>query len=48
MTSDRPYRKALARDFAVSELQKGSGTQFDPQVVDVFVKILKEENVSLN
>ncbi|MCL1972349.1 MAG: GAF domain-containing protein [Endomicrobia bacterium] len=48
MTSDRPYRKALPREFAVSELQKGSGTQFDPQVVDVFVKILNEENTNIN
>jgi HD-GYP domain-containing protein (c-di-GMP phosphodiesterase class II) len=49
MTSDRPYRKALPKDHAVSELQKGSGTQFDPQVVDVFVKILRDENMmSLN
>jgi len=46
MTSNRPYRKALSKDFAVAELKKGSGTQFDPQVIDVFVKILKEESLN--
>ena len=48
MTSDRPYRKALPKEYAISELRKGAGTQFDPGVVDVFVGILKEENTSLN
>ncbi len=44
MTSDRPYRKALPRDHAISELERGAGTQFDPNVVTVFVKILQDEN----
>jgi len=43
MTSNRPYRKALPRDYAISELKKGAGTQFDPNVVEVFVDILKEQ-----
>ena len=42
MTSDRPYRKALGREKAVSELTKGSGTQFDPKVVEVFLGLEKE------
>ncbi|HAZ07038.1 MAG TPA: hypothetical protein DCZ01_00630 [Elusimicrobia bacterium] len=37
MTSDRPYRKALGKDIAISELKKGSGTQFDPKVVETFL-----------
>jgi HD-GYP domain-containing protein (c-di-GMP phosphodiesterase class II) len=41
MTSDRPYRKSLGKEVAIHELVNGSGTQFDPNVVDVFVKILK-------
>ncbi|MDR2395630.1 MAG: hypothetical protein LBD57_03380 [Endomicrobium sp.] len=40
MTSDRPYRKSLGKEAAVEELIRGSGTQFDPRVVDVFVYIL--------
>jgi HD-GYP domain-containing protein (c-di-GMP phosphodiesterase class II) len=39
MTSDRPYREALSDDEAVKELLKGSGTQFDPEVVDAFLAI---------
>ncbi|MCX5679486.1 MAG: GAF domain-containing protein [Candidatus Omnitrophica bacterium] len=36
MTSDRPYRKAMSHEEAVSELKRCSGTQFDPKVVDAF------------
>ncbi len=39
MTSDRPYRKALSRDIAISELKRGAGTQFDPMVVEAFLEI---------
>ena len=43
MTSDRPYRHALTRDRAIEELRQGAGTQFDPDVVAVFVDMVKEE-----
>lgn len=36
MTSDRVYRAALSIDDALAELRKGRGTQFDPQIVDLF------------
>jgi putative nucleotidyltransferase with HDIG domain len=36
MTSDRVYRAALPVDVALGELAKGRGTQFDPQIVDLF------------
>ena len=39
MRSDRPYRKALGTDIAESELTKGAGRQFDPQVVQAFLKL---------
>lgn len=41
MTSDRSYRKALRRKVAVEELRRGSGTQFDRQVVDALIAALK-------
>lgn len=42
MTSDRPYRKALTLDSAISELSENSGTQFDPAIVEIFTAILDE------
>ncbi len=42
MTHERPYRKALSRKQAVDELKKGSGIQFDPQLVKVFIGLLPE------
>jgi response regulator RpfG family c-di-GMP phosphodiesterase len=38
MTSDRSYRRALPHDVAVNELDRCSGAQFDPQIVDVFLR----------
>ncbi|MFA5309889.1 MAG: HD domain-containing phosphohydrolase [Dehalococcoidales bacterium] len=38
MTSDRPYRTAMSAGKAIREIQKCSGTQFDPRVVKAFMK----------
>lgn len=43
MILDRPYRKALAHDEAVAELRRRAGTQFDPQLVDPFVRLLESQ-----
>ena len=42
ITSDRPYRKARGFDAAREEILRCSGTQFDPAVVEVFLKIPNE------
>jgi putative nucleotidyltransferase with HDIG domain len=42
ITSDRPYRSARSFDAARSEILRCSGTQFDPAVVEVFLKIPDE------
>lgn len=39
MGADRPYRKGLQRDVILGELKKYLGSQFDPKVVDVFLKL---------
>lgn len=38
MTSDRPYRKALSHEFAIEEMKKKSGIQFNKEVVDAFIR----------
>lgn len=42
ITSDRPYRSASDFDFARKEILRCSGTQFDPAVVEIFLKIPNE------
>jgi putative nucleotidyltransferase with HDIG domain len=41
MLADRPYRKGMPMSDIVEELRKGSGTQFDPLVIDAFLKTLQ-------
>ncbi len=38
MTSERTYRKALSEKEAIHEIQKNSGTQFDPEIARIFVE----------
>ena len=45
MTSDRIYQEHVAHEDAVAELERCAGTQFDPQVVAVFVKSVKRGEV---
>jgi diguanylate cyclase (GGDEF)-like protein len=45
MTTDRPYRDALPEREAIRRLKLSSGTQFDPQVVDVFVRLHAEGRI---
>jgi len=40
---DRPYRKAYSQEKAITTIKKASGTQFDPDIVNSFLKILQEE-----
>jgi len=43
MTSDRPYRKGLSADVSIDEIIRCSGTQFDPLIVEVFVRMMREK-----
>ena len=45
MTSDRVYRTSLSDETAISELKKNSGSQFDPEIANVFLKLLKEHKI---
>jgi HD-GYP domain-containing protein (c-di-GMP phosphodiesterase class II) len=40
MTNTRPYRAAMPKEKAIEELVNNKNTQFDPDIVDAYVKIL--------
>jgi len=46
MTSDRPYRKARSEAEAREEIRKCSGTQFDPELAEMFLEVLNSEDQS--
>lgn len=41
MTNNRPYKKAMAQKEALHELERCSGTQFDPKIVNIFKEYMK-------
>ena len=41
MTSPRPYRDASSREKAIEELRRSASTQFDPELVEVFIGIIQ-------
>ena len=43
MTSNRSYRKVLPQDVVRSEIEKGRGTQFDPNVVEKMLQMIDED-----
>ena len=42
MTTNRIYRKAISHEYALEEVIRNSGTQFDPEIVRIFVKWWEE------
>lgn len=44
MTSDRPYRKGMEIEAALSEIKRNIGTQFDPKIADVFIRIINSDS----
>ncbi len=42
MTSDRPYRKAYSREYAIEELKRYAGEMYDPKIVEIFIKTLNK------
>ncbi|MBO4514766.1 MAG: HD domain-containing protein [Lachnospiraceae bacterium] len=43
MTSNRSYRKYMAQDVVRAEIEKNSGTQFDPEVASAMLKLIDED-----
>src|SRR3972149_2841329 len=44
MTTDRPYRKKMAKKEIIKEIKRCCGTQFDPKVVKIFLEILEKNS----
>jgi putative nucleotidyltransferase with HDIG domain len=47
MASDRPYHRAMSTRAIIAEIQRCRGTQFDPVLVDIFVKLIQDHGASL-
>ena len=46
MTTSRPYRKGLTEQQALDEIRRGLGTQFDPRLGEVFIRIREETTLN--
>jgi HD-GYP domain-containing protein (c-di-GMP phosphodiesterase class II) len=45
MTSDRSYRKAMAKEKALAILIKDKGKMFNPELVDIFVDLIRSKKL---
>jgi diguanylate cyclase (GGDEF)-like protein len=43
MTHDRPYKNAISKEEALAEIKRCSGSQFDPDLAEIFIEMLTEE-----
>ena len=44
LISDRPYRRALSQDRVMEIIKSEAGAQFDPKIVDVFLRVLEQKD----
>ncbi|RLD06358.1 MAG: two-component system response regulator, partial [Chloroflexota bacterium] len=42
LNSDRPYRKAWKKEKVLAHIHQEAGSHFDPQIVEIFLAIMKE------
>ena len=48
MSSQRIYRNQLPPEKIIQELENNKGTQFDPEITDIFLKLLREDRIHVN
>jgi len=48
MTANRVYRKQMDFGYVLNEMRKGRGTQFDPQIVDIMLRLVDDGTIDLN
>ena len=44
MNSNRVYRKKLTKECIISEIEQNKGRQFDPEIADIMLKLLRSSN----
>lgn len=47
MTSNRVYREKLDTTHVMNELKNGSGTQFDPQILDILLELIDDKSIDM-
>jgi len=48
MTSNRPYRSCLSVNAALNEIEENIGTQFDPLLANLFIKLVREGSIKVD
>ncbi len=48
MTSNRPYRSCLSVNDALNEIERNMGTQFDPLITNIFVKLVRDGTIEVD
>lgn len=48
MTANRVYRKKLNKDYVLGEIRRGSGTQFDPELVDIMLRLIDSGRIDID
>ena len=48
MTANRVYRKKLDKDYVIREIKRGSGTQFDPKLVEIMLGLIEKGLIDMD
>ena len=48
MTSNRVYRNHMDTDYVMNEMKRGRGTQFDPEALDAFFRLIEKGVINLD